>query len=94
MQNATNAGSKQILNTTIFFQNPQSNITTQSRKPIEIFSMFMLRLVAKKRKRKFDLRVLLFISFTLFMFFVGTGFEHYSYEISEFKPNEPSTMNL
>ena len=56
--------------------------------------MFMLRLVAKKRKRKFDLRVLLFISFTLFMFFAGTGFEHYSYEMSEFKPNEPSTMNL
>ena len=25
---------------------------------------------------------------------VGTGFEHYSYEMSEFKFNEPSTMNL
>ena len=25
---------------------------------------------------------------------VGTRFEHYSYEMSEFKPNEPSTMNL
>ena len=29
-----------------------------------------------------------------FFLFVGTGFEHYSYETSEFKPNEPSTMNL
>ena len=26
--------------------------------------------------------------------FVGTGFEHYSEEISEFKPNKPITINL
>ena len=25
---------------------------------------------------------------------VGTGFEHYSYEMSEFKPNELGTINL
>ena len=25
---------------------------------------------------------------------VGTGFEHYSYEMSEFKPNKPDRMNL
>ena len=30
--------------------------------------MFMLRLVVKNRKRKCDLRNLLFINFTLFMF--------------------------
>ena len=25
---------------------------------------------------------------------VETGFEHYSYEMSEFKPNKPNTINL
>ena len=25
---------------------------------------------------------------------VGTGFEHYSYEMSEFKLNRPDTINL
>ena len=25
---------------------------------------------------------------------VGNGFEHYSYEMSEFKPNKSDTMNL
>ena len=34
------------------------------------------------------------IIFQLLIITVGTVFEHYSYEMSEFKPNEPSTMNL
>ena len=32
--------------------------------------------------------------YNIYIYIVGTGFEHYSFEMSEFKPNKPDTMNL